>query len=36
MMWVNGDVKVNHAYAKGKLNEEAVKTISGDTKKILE
>lgn len=36
MMWVNGDVKVNHAFAKGKLNEEASKAIAGETKKILE
>ena len=36
MMWVNSDVKVNHAYAKGKLDKDAVKTIAGATKKILE
>jgi len=36
LMWVNDDVKVNHAYAKGKLDKDAIKAVAGDTKKILE
>lgn len=36
MMWVEGEVKVNHAFAKGKLDKKAVEAIVADTKKILE
>ncbi len=36
MMWVDGKVKVNHAFSKGKLKKETVKKVSADTKKILE
>src|SRR5262245_58296171 len=36
MMWVESEVKVNHAYAKGKLDKKAVKTLVEETKKILE
>jgi hypothetical protein len=36
MMWNESDVKVNHAFAKGEFSEKAVKTVSADTKKILE
>ena len=36
MMWNESDVKVNHAFAKGDFSKKAVKTVSADTKKILE
>lgn len=35
MMWVDGEVKVNHAYADGELSEEAIAKIIEDTAKIL-
>lgn len=35
MMWVEGNVKVNHAYADGELSEEAIAKIIEDTAKIL-
>ncbi len=35
MMWVEGEVKVNHAFAKGELNEKAIEAIMADTSKIL-
>jgi len=35
MMWVDSEVKVNHAFGKGKLKKETVKEIAADTKKIL-
>ncbi|MFO1019160.1 MAG: hypothetical protein U0903_00445 [Planctomycetales bacterium] len=35
MMWVEGKVKVNHAFAKGQLDKKAVEAIVADTKKIL-
>ncbi|MDG1893298.1 MAG: hypothetical protein P8J37_00155 [Fuerstiella sp.] len=35
MMWVESDVKVNHAYSVGSLNGEAIAKIVGDTSKIL-
>jgi hypothetical protein len=35
MMWVDSDVKVNHAFAAGELNGEALAKIVADTKKIL-
>ena len=35
MMWVDSGVKVNHAFAKGALNKQAVKSIVADTSKIL-
>ena len=36
MLWRKKDVKVNHAFAKGKLKAANVKTIGKDTAKILE
>jgi len=36
MMWVDGVVKVNHAFAKGKLDKKAVESLVAETKKILE
>jgi hypothetical protein len=36
MMWVESEVKVNHAFAKGKLDKKAVDAIVAETKKILE
>jgi hypothetical protein len=36
MMWVKSKVKVNHAYAKGKLSADDVKSVSGETTQILE
>jgi len=36
LMWVNSDVKVNHAFAKGKLDKDAIKNVAVETKKILE
>ncbi len=35
MMWVDGELKVNEAFGKGKLSKDAVKTVSAETKKIL-
>ena len=35
LMWVESDVKVNHAYSAGTLNGKAIATIVGDTDKIL-
>ena len=36
MMWADSDVKSNHAFAKGKLTDDAIKRIVADTSKILE
>ena len=36
MMWVGSEVKVNHAFAKGKLTKDASKQVVADTKKILD
>ncbi len=36
MMWVESEVKVNHAFGKGKLDKKAVESLTKDTKKILE
>jgi hypothetical protein len=36
LMWKGQTVKVNHAFAPGKLDEKAVKAIVADTKQILE
>jgi hypothetical protein len=36
MMWVESKVKVNQAFAKGKLDKKAVDALVADTKKILE
>jgi len=35
MMWLDSEVKVNHAYAAGKLDKKAVETLVGETKNIL-
>ena len=35
VMWVDGDVKSNHTFAKGKLTDEAIRRVVGDTSKIL-
>ncbi len=35
MMWVGGKVKVNRAFAKGKLDKKAVETLVQVTSKIL-
>ena len=35
MMWVESEVKVNHAFGKGKLKKENVKKVAAETKKIL-
>ena len=35
LMWSGLSVKVNHAFAKGKLNKKSVKKIVADTAKIL-
>jgi len=35
MMWVENDVKVNHAYTKGQLDTSAIKQIVSDTTTIL-
>ena len=35
MMWVDANVKVNHAFAEGELTAEAITKIIGDTEKIL-
>jgi hypothetical protein len=34
-MWVESDVKVNHAFGSGSLNGEAIAKIVRDTSKIL-
>jgi hypothetical protein len=36
MMWVDGEVKVNRVYKKGKLDKPAIAAIVKDTAKILE
>jgi hypothetical protein len=36
MMWVESEVKVNQAFAKGKLDKKAVASLVSETKKILE
>lgn len=36
MMWVDGAVQVNHAFAKGKLSKASIKSVVGDTSKILQ
>ena len=36
MMWVESEVKVNHAFAKGKLDKKAVDSLIAETKKILD
>lgn len=36
MMWVDSEVKVNHAFAKGKLDKKAVDSLVSETKKILD
>ena len=35
LMWVNSDVKVNRAFAKGELDKKAIDAILADTNKIL-
>ena len=35
MMWVDGQVKVNHAFTFDQLNGKAIKQVVGDTSKIL-
>ncbi len=35
VMWVDNDVKVNHAFAKGKLTKEAIAKVVSDTSMIL-
>ena len=36
MMWVESEVKVNHAFAKGKLDKKAIDQVVEETAKILE
>jgi len=36
MMWVEGEVKVNHVFTKGKLSANAIRQVVADTSKILE
>ena len=36
IMWVDSDVRVNHAFAKGKLSAGAIKQVVADTSKILD
>jgi len=36
MMWVGGEVKVNHVFQKGQLNKAAISKVVKDTAKILE
>ena len=36
MMWVDGKVKVNQSFAKGKLDKKAVDSLVAETKKILQ
>jgi hypothetical protein len=35
LMWVKSDVKVNHAFSEGKLDQRSIETIVRDTSKIL-
>jgi hypothetical protein len=35
MMWVDSNVKVNHAFAEGELNADAISKVVKDTDKIL-
>lgn len=35
MMWVDSDVKANHAFTKGQLNDKAIQLVVADTAKIL-
>jgi hypothetical protein len=35
MMWVDGEVKVNRVFEKGKLDKQAIAAIVKDTEKIL-
>ena len=35
MMWVEGQVKVNQSFAKGKFDSKAVEALAAETKKIL-
>jgi hypothetical protein len=35
LMWVNLEVKANHAFKRGELNASAIDTIVSDTSKIL-
>ncbi len=36
LMWVKSDVKVNHAFSDGKLDQKSIETILHDTAKILD
>jgi hypothetical protein len=36
MMWVDSEVKVNQAFAKGKLDKKAIESLVAETKKILD
>jgi hypothetical protein len=36
MMWVDSEVKVNQAFAKGKLDKKAIESLVAETSKILE
>ena len=36
LMWVNGEVKVNHAFTEGLLDEATIKKIVADTAKIVQ
>jgi len=36
MMWNESDVKVNHAFSKGQFDKSKVKSVAGDSAKILE
>ena len=36
LMWVGGEVKVNHAFAPGKLDDKVLAAIAKDVQKILE
>jgi hypothetical protein len=36
LLWVNQEVKANHAFGKGELNASAAKQVVADTAKILE
>ena len=35
LLWTSRSVKANHAFAEGKLDKDAVKTVLSDTSKIL-
>ncbi len=35
LMWVQSDVKVSHAFAKGKLDKDSIAKVVGDSNKIL-